>query len=133
MAPPFLFTHLKRYDFPMSHCAKQLNTAGPLTKRKCIFNIIMEVDGKMGFASQEFASFAGIHSMHKLVETFDVDSNGINSSNQLLNIIRHPEGSAHVFLFICVSFKVEFFGPVVNNCLTEINSLKRMHGLQKVE
>ena len=113
VAPPSLFTNFKRDDFPTSRCAKQLNTAGPLTKRKCIFNIIMEVDGKMGFASQEFASFAGIHSMHKLVETFDVESNGTNSSNQLLNIIRHPEGSAHVFLFICVSFKAEFFRPDV--------------------
>lgn len=79
MAPPsFLFTHLKGYDFPGIHHAKQLNTAGPLTKRKCTFNIIMQVDGKIGFGSQEFANFAGIHSWHKLVETFDVERNRIN-------------------------------------------------------
>lgn len=32
----------------------------------------------MGFASQEFANFAGIHSLHNLVETFDVERNWIN-------------------------------------------------------
>lgn len=72
IALPFLFTHLKGYAFPMSQCAKQLNTQGPLTKRKYIFNIIMGLDGNMGFTSQEFASFAGIHPLPKLVETFDV-------------------------------------------------------------
>lgn len=29
--------------------------------------------------------------------------------NQLLNIVRYPEGAGHVFLFICVAFEAEFF------------------------
>lgn len=33
----------------------------------------------MGFASQEFVSFAGIHSLYKLIENFDVERNGTNS------------------------------------------------------
>lgn len=41
-------------------------------------NLIMDVHGKMGFASQEFANFAGIHSLHKLVESFDMERNRIN-------------------------------------------------------
>lgn len=57
----------------MSHCATQQDTAGPLTKRKCTSNLVTNVDGRMGFASQEFASFAGIHFLHKLVETFDME------------------------------------------------------------
>lgn len=48
----------------------------------------------MGFASQEFASFAGNHSLHKLVETFDAERNRLTP--QSVNIIRQPEGSSYV-------------------------------------
>lgn len=41
----------------------------------------MDINGKMGFASQEFADFAGIHSLQKLVETFDMERNRINTKS----------------------------------------------------
>lgn len=116
LAPPFLFTHLNRDDFPMNHCAKQENTAGTLAKRKCNSNLIMEVDEKMGFASQEFANFAGIHLLNSLVENFDVQRNRIKP-DQLLDIIRHPEGLGHVFSLICVASEAEFFRADFSNCL----------------
>lgn len=74
VAPPFLFTPLKGYDFPMSHCAKQQNTAGP-SQEEMHFQFNNGSRWEMGFASQEFANFAGIHSLHNLVETFDVERN----------------------------------------------------------
>lgn len=68
----------------------------------------MEVDGKMGFAPQEFANFAGIHAMHQLVESFDWREIELTLS-QLLDIIRCPEGIGHVSLFITVASTAEFF------------------------
>lgn len=35
----------------------------------------------MGFVSQEFANFAGMHSLHKLAETFDAEKNRTNSES----------------------------------------------------
>lgn len=92
----------------MNLCAKQENTAGTLAKKKCNSNLIMEVDEKIGLASQKFANFAGIHPLNSLIENFDVQGNRINS-NQFLDIIGHPEGSGHVLLLICIASEAEFF------------------------